>query len=271
MKSRQIIIFLFFVHISFIVFSQKNIKMVEVFGGSFEMGTNSDFFKDETPKHSVNINALYISQYEMSFDDYSAFCGTAGYSEPYGTTGFPATNITWERAVMMCNWLSSRDGFEKAYEIQRNEKEGIFNVICNFKSNGYRLPTEAEWEYAAKGGHRSKEYIYSGSNSPYLVAWFSETYQGLEHKPGELLPNELGLYDMTGNIAEWCWDYYSEFFYRKKISDNPTGLNVGTRRVYRGGTRRDKIVNIEITRRSYLEQNKKSLYVGFRVVRSKTD
>ena len=263
-----IIIFLFVTAISF---SQKDIKVVSVKGGLFEMGSKSDFFKDETPIHELTIDDFFISQYEISFDDYAAFCAIAGYSEPYGTTEFPATNITWQRAVMMCNWLSTRAGFDKAYKIQRNDKEDIFNVTCDFKSNGYRLPTEAEWEYAAKGGHRSKDYRFSGSNSPYNVAWFSETYNGTEHKSGELLPNEIGIYDMSGNIAEWCWDYYNEIYYSKSEQLNPKGPDVGSNRVFRGGTRRDKMKNIEISRRSFLEQDKKSLYVGFRVVRTKTD
>ncbi|MCF6365089.1 MAG: formylglycine-generating enzyme family protein [Bacteroidales bacterium] len=254
-----------------ISFSQKEIKMVSVKGGTFEMGSDNDLFKDESPKHEVTLSDFYISQYEIGYDDYSAFCNVAGYSEPYGMTEFPASNITWQRAVMMCNWLSRRDGFDKAYDIERNKKEGIFKVTCNFNSNGYRLPTEAEWEYAAKGGHRSKDYRFSGSNSPFLVAWFSDTYKGLEHKSGELLPNELGLYDMTGNIAEWCWDYYGENYYAKSDSINPKGLDVGSKRVFRGGSRRDKMIHIEITRRSFLEEDKKNLYVGFRVVRTKTD
>lgn len=271
MRPRRIIILIFFIFFTSTVSSQKEIKMVLVNGGSFEMGSESDLFKDETPKHTVTINSFYISQYEISFDDYSAFCNVAGYSEPYGMQGFPAANIKWERAVMMCNWLSQRDGFDEAYTIKRKVKEKIFNVTCDFNSDGYRLPTEAEWEYAAKGGHRSKDYLFSGSNSPYLVAWFSETYQGIEHKSGELLPNELGLYDMSGNIAEWCWDYYNELYYKNKAVDNPTGPDKGIKRVYRGGTRRDKMVNIELTRRSFLEQNKKNLYLGFRIVRTKTD
>jgi formylglycine-generating enzyme required for sulfatase activity len=271
MFLKKTLIILLLVQFSFNVFSQKTLKMVEVRGGAFEMGGNDENFKDEMPLHTVNISDYYISQYEISFDDYSAFCKHAGFSEPYGSTGFPASNITWERAVMMCNWLSRRDGFEQAYKINRDQKQGIFEVTCDFNSPGYRLPTEAEWEYAARGGHRSKDYKFSGSNSPYLVAWFNETYQGLEHKGGELLPNELGLYDMTGNVAEWCWDYYDPNYYKKKVSDNPKGPTAGTARVYRGGTRRDKMVYIETSRRSFLEQNKKNLYVGFRVVRTKTD
>jgi formylglycine-generating enzyme required for sulfatase activity len=251
--------------------AQKKIKMVLVEGGTFEMGSDNKNFKDETPKHKVRVDSFYISQFEISFDDYMVFCNQAGYSEPYGTYDYPVTNITWQRAVMMCNWLSRRDGFDRAYDIQRDDKETYFKVTCNFKSNGYRLPTEAEWEYATRGGHRSKNYKFSGSNSPFSVAWYSDTYQGMEHKSGELLPNELGLYDMTGNVAEWCWDRYDESYYSKKDSINPKGPDVGSYRVFRGGSRRDKMIHIENTRRFYLEENKKDMYLGFRVVRSKVE
>jgi formylglycine-generating enzyme required for sulfatase activity len=263
----SIVLFLLIVQVS----GQKKIKMVLVEGGTFEMGSDHKSFKDETPMHHVQVDSFYISQFEISFDDYLAFCKQAGYYEPYGTPDYPASNISWQRAVMMCNWLSRRDGYEKAYEIQRDEKDTYFKVSCDFQSNGYRLPTEAEWEYAAKGGHRSKGYRFSGSNSPYSVAWYSDTYQGLEHKSGELLPNELGLYDMSGNVAEWCWDYYDEHYYGKKETINPKGPVSGSFRVFRGGSRRDKMPYIELTRRFNLEETKKDLYIGFRVVRSKAE
>ena len=252
------------------VFSQKNIKMVLINGGTFEMGSNSKQFKDETPVHKVKIDTFYIAQYEINFNEYKAFCKVAGFSDPYGETDFPATNITWERAVMMCNWLSRRDGFDKAYKITRDEKAGIFEVSCDFNSNGYRLPTEAEWEYAARGGDRSKGFKFSGSNMPYSVAWFNENYKGEEHKSGELLPNEIGLYDMSGNVAEWCWDLYDGTYYSHSESINPKGPDVGQNRNFRGGTRRDKMAHIILTRRSYLNQKKKNLYLGFRVVRTKS-
>ncbi len=257
------------IFISFNLFSQKKIKMVLINGGTFEMGSDSKQFKDETPKHTVKLDTFYIAQYEMSFDEYKAFCKVAGFSDPYGEEGFPVANITWERAVMMCNWLSRRDGFDKAYHIVRDDKAGIFEVTCNFNSDGYRLPTEAEWEYAAKGGDRSKGFVFSGSNSPYSVAWFSENYKGEEHKSGELLPNEAGIYDMSGNVAEWCWDLYDATYYMHSDSINPKGPDVGENRVFRGGTRRDKMEHLFITRRSYLEPKKKNMYLGFRVVRSK--
>jgi sulfatase modifying factor 1 len=271
MRLSTYILVLFFLFFGIHVSAQKMIKMVLVEGGTFKMGSESKIYKDETPVHSVRIDSFYISQCEISFNDYSAFCKQSGYSEPYGTIDYPATNISWQRAVMMCNWLSRRDGFNKAYNIERDDKDTWFKVTCDFQSNGYRLPTEAEWEYAAKGGQRSKNFKYSGSNSPVNIAWYSDTYQGFEHKSGELLPNELGIYDMTGNVAEWCWDKYDENYYKNKDSINPKGPDVGIYRVYRGGSRRDKPMNIEITRRSNLEENKKDLYLGFRVVRSTVD
>ena len=271
---KGLIMRLYLILISLIIgvsaFSQKNIKMVLINGGTFEMGSNSKQFKDETPVHKVKVDTFYIAQYEMNFNEYKAFCKVAGFSDPYGETDFPATNITWERAVMMCNWLSRRDGFDKAYKITRDEKAGIFEVSCDFNSNGYRLPTEAEWEYAARGGDRSKGFKFSGSNMPYSVAWFNENYKGEEHKSGELLPNETGLYDMSGNVAEWCWDLYDGTYYSHSDNTNPKGSDVGQNRVFRGGTRRDKMAHIILTRRSYLNQKKKNLYLGFRVVRTKS-
>ncbi len=267
----RLFISLIYLLISISAFSQKDIKMVLLNGGTFEMGSNNEAYPDENPRHRVHVDAFYIAQYEITYEDYQAFCKTAGFSDPYGTPGFPASNITWERAVMMCNWLSKRDGYDKAYTIKHDDKSGVFEVQCNFKSNGYRLPTEAEWEYAARGGERSKSYVFCGSNMPYSVAWFSENYKGEEHKSGELLPNEAGLYDMCGNVAEWCWDYYSENYYTKAASTNPSGPDAGENRVLRGGTRRDKMKYIAFTRRSFLNQKMKNIYSGFRPVRTKTE
>lgn len=268
---RYILIFIFITIPYFYTFSQQAIKMAVVNEGTYLIGSDNKAFADETPSHNVKISSFYISQYEIIYEDYASFCKTAGYPEPNGTPGFPATSISWENAVMFCNWLSSRDGFDKAYEIDRNEEKEIFNVKCNFQSNGYRLPTEAEWECAAKGGHRSKEYKFSGSNSPYNVAWFNENYKGLEHKTGELLPNELGIYDMSGNVAEWCWDYYGEDYYKKSEAENPKGSNAVYDRVFRGGSRRDKMEYIETTRRFHKSQKERDLYIGIRVVRTKLD
>jgi formylglycine-generating enzyme required for sulfatase activity len=148
------------------MFAQKDLKMVKVEAGSFEMGSDNEQFKDENPKRTVTVNAFYISQYEILFDDYAGFCKIAGYSEPYGEPGFPATNITWERAVMMCNWLSRRDGFNKAYKIALDDKGNVLDVSCDFASNGYRLPTEAEWGICSKRRTQIKRLYIQRKQQP---------------------------------------------------------------------------------------------------------
>ncbi len=268
---RNIILFSILTLKSINLFSQQDIKMAIVNAGTFFLGSDNTLFPDENPKHSVSLNSFYISQYEVSFDDYADFCLNSKLPVPTGTSGFPLTNVTWDNAVLFCNWLCFRDGFDKAYEISKPDAVGIVSVKCNFMSNGYRLPTEAEWEYAAKGAQRSKDYCFAGSNSPYNMAWFRENYKGIEHKSGELLPNELGIYDMCGNVAEWCWDFYSPDYYKKSETNNPKGPITGTDRVFKGGSRRDKIEAMEITRRFHKNPAEKDFYIGIRVVRTKLD
>lgn len=251
--------------------AQKSIDVVLVEGGSFIMGSENPKFPDEQPPHKVNLPSFYIGQYEILYDDYLAFTKVAGYSKPYGTPGMPAGNISWQRAVMMCNWLSTREGLEQAYTIKRDEREGIFEVECDFNKNGYRLPTEAEWEYAARGGNKSKGYKYAGSNSPYAVAWFNENYKASEQKAGQLLPNEVGIYDMSGNVGELCWDYYAADYYKNSPEFHPKGSSNQYDRVYRGGTRRLSKEFTEVSRRFHIEETAKNPAVGLRVVRTKTD
>ncbi len=251
--------------------AQKAIRTVVVESGSFIMGSNDKTFPDENPAHSITVNAFYMSQYEILYDDYWAFCKAAGYPEPSGKFGYPVTNISWEHAVMLCNWLSGRDGFDHAYTIDRDDKKKYFSATCDLTKNGYRLPTEAEWEYAARGGHRSKNSKFSGSNSPYFSAWFVENSPNIDKKPGEMRPNEVGIYDMSGNIEEWCWDIYDEKYYAKSEKINPKGPKSGTSRVVRGGSRRNKMEYIGVTRRQFKAPTERDMYLGFRAVRTKTD
>lgn len=251
--------------------AQNIIEVVPVEGGSFVMGNDSARYADEKPAHKVTLPSFYISQYEVSFDDYLAFTKVAGYPEPYGTKGMPVTNISWQKAVLFCNWLSTREYLDHAYKIKRDDKKGIFEVSCDFSSNGYRLPTEAEWEYAARGGNKSKSYKYAGSNSPYKVAWFAENSKGADKKSGTLLPNEIGVYDMSGNVAELCWDYYASDYYKNSPEFHPKGSETQYDRVYRGGSRRSKPEYLEVSRRFRIPERDTDMNVGMRVVRTKTD
>ncbi len=242
-------------------------KLVYVAAGSFEMGSLNTAYPDESPIHNVTVDSFYISKYEVLYEDYIAFCRFAGTAEPVGETGFPATNVTWENAVMFCNWLSGMEGWEQCYTFSREKDK--FKVTCDFSKNGYRLPTEAEWEFAARGGVRNKGFKYSGSNDPFKTTFFSENSKGVSQKSGQMLPNELGLYDMSGNVAEWCWDFYDKDYFKASPPLKPLGPGTGTTRVYKGGSRKNKIEFVEISRRFALEPEQKDLYVGFRVVRTR--
>jgi len=230
-------------------------KMVLVKGGNFTMGTQLQEFPDESPERNIKINSFYIAEAEVQFEDYVKFCKFAGFNTPPGKAEYPLHSISWEFAVMYCNWLSTISGLDECYEIERTREK--FSVKWNKEANGYRLPSEAEWEFAAKGGTLSKKFFYSGSNSPFNIGWFGENSKSMLHKSNKLQPNEVGAYDMTGNLAEWVWDYYDKS-YPKAETDNPAGPKFGTSRVYRGGHYRDKLIHIENSRRSFLEQDGKS-------------
>lgn len=249
------------------IYSQKTVKMVEVAGGTFTIGSNSSEFKDENPPHEVTVSSFEISQYEIKFDNYSIFCKEKDKFEPSGTNQFPVSNVAWDDAVQFCNWLSEKKGLTPAYKIEMAGSK-IKTVTCDFSADGYRLPTEAEWEYAARGGKRSKGYIYSGSNDATNVAWFVENYEDEDHKPGEKYPNELGIYDMTGNVAEWCWDTYDAGYFASSPKENPAGNGQNGDKVVKGGSKKNKLPEIEISRRNKLPQTKRSEFVGFRIVRT---
>ncbi len=242
----------------------KKIEMVYVQGGIFRMGctweqNNCD--SDEKPSHMVTVNSFYIGKYEVTQAQYMAIMGkNPSY---FKENNQPVEKISWYDAVRFCNKLSEYEGLEPCYRIYGR------NVTCNFNKNGYRLPTEAEWEYAARGGKYRREYTCAGSNHFYAVAWYWGNSGKKTHPVGQKQPNELGLYDMSGNVWEWCWDWYGKNYYSRSPRNNPCGPNSGSGRVVRGGCWNDNAWNVRIANRSRSNPSNRYSNLGFRLLRAK--
>ncbi len=215
-------------------------RMVLVEKGSFTMGdTWGDGYSNEKPTHKVTFTYdFYIGKYETTFDEYDAFCNATGKSKPkdegWGRGKRPVINVNWWDAIAYCNWLSEKERLPKAYDSNGNllDKDGRITTDIT-KVLGYRLPTEAEWEYVARGGNKSKGYKYSGSDNVGDVAWYSSNSGGKTQEVGTKAPNELGIYDMSGNVWEWCSDWRGN--YSSSAQTNPYE-NSGSDRVFRGGS-----------------------------------
>ena len=187
--------------------------MVPVEGGTFQMGTPDNAkvrLSDET-LHTVTVGSFQMQSIEVTQALYEAVMGNNPSSDK-AWKDYPVTNVSWEDAVAFCEKLSSQTG------------------------RTFRLPTEAEWEYAARGGNRSRNYLYSGSNDLNAVGWHEENSGERLHVGREKQPNELGLYDMSGNVWEWCSDWYGPYRTDAVGSDNPKGPDNGQSRVLRGGS-----------------------------------
>jgi len=205
------------------------VNMIPVPGGTFQMGSQDGYLGTD-PVHKVTINSFYMGKYEITQEEFARVMG-------YNVSWYAAANnavdcVRWYEAVEYCNKRSQMEGLTPCYSGEGD------HITCNFAVNGYRLPTEAEWEYACRGGALSKNYKFSGSNDPEEVAWFDKniTADGRVRRVGIKKPNELGIYDMTGNVWEWCWDRYQRDYYNFSPADNPVGPATGIRRVIRSGS-----------------------------------
>ena len=186
--------------------------MVLVEGGTFTMGATpeqgSDAYDDEEPAHKVTLDSFYIGKFPVTQRLWKAVMG----SNPSYFKGddLPVECVSWDDVQTFLRKLNAATG------------------------KPYRLPTEAEWEYAARGGNKSQGYKYAGSNDPDLVAWYSGNSGDHTHDVGTRFPNELGIYDMSGNVWEWCQDWDGS--YSSSPQRNPKGPNSGSYRVIRGGS-----------------------------------
>jgi formylglycine-generating enzyme required for sulfatase activity len=172
----------------------------------------------------------------------------------------PVERVNWYEAVEYCNKLSQKEGLTPAYRGNGND------IVCDFNASGYRLPTEAEWEYAAKGGNKDYlSYEYAGGNSIGSVAWYGGNSGSTTHPVGTKQPNSLGLYDMSGNVWEWCWDWYGS--YAGGSQTDPRGASSGAYRVNRGGSWYDDAALVRSAYRYYITPSDRYNFLGFRLVR----
>lgn len=242
-------------------------ETVFVEGGTYKMGIGESKYFDEFPVHTVKINDFYIGKSEVTIEEFTGFCRTAGLDLPEGDPKMPVTNISWEDACMYCNWLSRVDHLDKCYKILRNPKTGTIKIIFDKTANGYRLPTEAEWEYVARGGNTNKHYAYCGSNNPDEVSWYAGTGKML-HPVGEKKPNSLGVYDLSGNAQEWVFDVYTEDFYKNSPTNNPINEKGSIKRVSRGGSYNSIAEGLRISKRYYNNQDLRAENIGFRIAKN---
>ncbi len=208
---------------------------VLVEGGTFTMGdTFGDGEEDQKPTHSVSLDSFYISKYEVTQKEYKELIGY-NPSKISGENN-PVEHVSWYDAVIYANRLSEKVGLKPYYDISNITKDGdiTYATVTILGGKGYRLPTESEWEYAARGGNQSKGYKYSGSNNVDEVAWYDKNSDSKTQVVGQKKANELGIYDMSGNVHEWCWDLDGSYSSSKKT--NPTGALESYYRVFRGGS-----------------------------------
>lgn len=238
---------------------------VFVVGGTFIMGGNdSDASNDEKPVHSVTLSSYYIGKYEVTQKEFLEIMGT----NPSGVAGdnLPVEKVSWFDAVKYCNAKSKNGGLPVAYNEETGELLDTSGKITTdvTKVAGYRLPTEAEWEFAARGGNQSAGYKYSGSNNAAEVAVFRV---GTTAPAGSKKANELGIYDMSGNVWEWTTDWYKS--YTKDNSVNPYISQKSSFRAGRGGSWGDDVpALVRVSDRNFETPTLRSPYLGFRIAKS---
>ena len=236
-------------------------EMVRVPAGDFMMGAledvdDEDTYDGERPRHQVTLTRDFlVGKYAVT----QALWESVMDSNPSDFKGAnrPVECVSWFDVVEFCNKLSKREGLDPAYTINGHD------VTCNWNAKGYRLPTEAEWEYAARGGEYHK---YSGSDNVDEVVWYDGNSGYETHPVGQKKPNGFGLYDMSGNVWEWVWDIYDGYSHGP-VTD-PYGPAVGSERVVRGGSWDFTPKGVRSSVRGGIDPALQLNYLGFRVVRS---
>ena len=221
-----------------------NLKMIAVKGGTFTMGCTeeqgNDCYDDEKPNHTVTVSDFYIGKYEVTQAQWETIM-KINPSYFMGDKNLPVERVTLDTIQIFISKLNALTGKQ------------------------YRLPTEAEWEYAARGGVKSKGYKYSGSDTLKNVAWYSENSERITHPVCSKQANELGIHDMSGNVWEYCNDWYSDTYYSVSTKNNPTGPESDSSRVVRGGSWNYDAEYCRVSVRNYYHTDSRNVSIGFRL------
>jgi len=260
-----IITTILFLQISFVFSQSEDKNLILVDGGTFLMGKETEPGPDAYFEHEVSVKSFYIGKYEVTVGMYKEFSHYSGRDIVNANDNLAITGVSWEEAVLFCNWYSEKKELDKYYDITVTKKGIEVKIIPN--SNGYRLPTEAEWEWAARGSVESEFNIFAGSNKAEEVARYIKTGYRI-FNVGSKKPNEIGIYDMSGNCSEWCWDYYKKDYYKKSPKDNPTGPKIGTDRTCRGGNFNCGEDNLRIATRKHYDPKTRKESIGFRLAKN---
>jgi formylglycine-generating enzyme required for sulfatase activity len=238
------------------------IEMVYIPAGEFALGSSDndkESAADEKPQHKVKISSFYFGKYEVTQKQYVDIIGNnpSAFKE---NPDNPVEQVSWDDAVAFCNKLSIKTGLRPYYSIINNV------VTINTTSNGFRLPTEAEWEYAARAG--TNTLFFWGDKKNWDYAWYEFNSDSITHPFGKKKPNPFGLYDISGNVSEWCYDLYEENFYKNSPVLNPINSLSGATRVIRGGSRYSSTAKLRSSARAYYYQDSSSNVIGFRIAKS---
>lgn len=250
-----------------------SIEFVAVQGGTVPLAAN---YMPVVSNFSMGKYEITRKQWENVMQDFPSWMIT-----PTGNAdNNPVDSISWYAAIAFCNKLSIMENKNPCYSVRVSGQEVNWANLafadiptavntdwdaatCDMNQNGYRLPTEAEWEYAARGGINHSPYEYSGSDTVDDVAWYGSNSSNVTNEVGQKAPNALTIYDMSGNLSEWCWDWYN-YPYETSVTNNPTGVSTGSNRINRGGDR--SCINTDVLKVSDRGTNDPTIGHGLRIV-----
>jgi WD40 repeat protein/formylglycine-generating enzyme required for sulfatase activity len=249
-------------------------EMVRINGGTFTMGSpaNEPDRKDNEVQHQVTVNSFYMGKYEVTQNEYQEVMGT-NPSWNKGRDNLPVEQVSWYDAIEYCNARSQKEGLTPAYTIDKNQKDPNntnnrdnvkWTITWNRNANGYRLPTEAEWEYACRAGTTTT--YNTGASISNNTGWYKANSVETKRPVGQKPANAYGLYDMHGNVGEWCWDWKGS--YPSGAQTDLVGALSGSRRVVRGGSWAEPADRVRSAYRGDGDPSHRLWFVGFRLVRN---